>query len=779
MFKKSRATLRFIHPGILLAACTAAAVTGAAHAQFAATCTASSAQPVGPGVHAFDLRTISAPGNGTGAAFCADGTPTYEQWLTYVPTFSGLVAVDLTGVTGGPVTINTVQSVGSGPSCDFSSFFDVCSVSDDPCAPNGLTKLQTTAGVPVILRVSAPASGRPFGNLRIVENPVGPAGDTCATAVPATLGANVYSTAGSVGELDFACNWFTDTWLVYIPAASGGLVASVCGQAGNDSVALYSGCSATNVLDCGNFNDDDFASPPCRAKARVTAGVPVYIRLGQSCPATRQVTLALLPASVIPANDQCANALTAVEGSNIGDNTFAGTDGVDACVDDPFGVGGFGSGRDIWFRFTPAATASYDLAAGFDVAGLSVPIGAVATAVFATCAAAQPPATAIACANSGFSSVYSRVALTAGTPYLVRVAGAGRPVDGNPFSRGEVNLQIRRVVPPTNDPCSGATLIAAGEHPFDLLDASPDGARPCSGDPEINDVWFRFIPPASGPFEIGLVEGQGIGTAEITVTSNCGGSAPTVIAATANDTMTGAQLSRLILQGVAGQQVLIRIAADVPFPSPSTGRLYVGPVRAPAPPGNDSCASAQVLAGLGTIPFSMSNATQAPQSCGSVPTCQTDACTTAINADIFFRFVAPRTGPLTIRVNDGEPYFFNDTFGAGAVIAVLDTCASAPSVCGLPCGDFPADSVQLQAQAGQTYIIRIGRYIGAPWPQDGGTLTITCPADFNGDGTRDVTDIFAFLSAWFAGAPGSDFDNSGARNVADIFAFLSAWFAGC
>ena len=55
----------------------------------------------------------------------------------------------------------------------------------------------------------------------------------------------------------------------------------------------------------------------------------------------------------------------------------------------------------------------------------------------------------------------------------------------------------------------------------------------------------------------------------------------------------------------------------------------------------------------------------------------------------------------------------------------------------------------------------------------------TCAADFNNSGTRDVADIFAFLTAWFANAPGSDFNNSGTRDVADIFAFLTAWFAGC
>ena len=54
-----------------------------------------------------------------------------------------------------------------------------------------------------------------------------------------------------------------------------------------------------------------------------------------------------------------------------------------------------------------------------------------------------------------------------------------------------------------------------------------------------------------------------------------------------------------------------------------------------------------------------------------------------------------------------------------------------------------------------------------------------CPADFDGNGTVAVPDIFAFLSAWFAQGAGADFDENGTIAVPDIFAFLSAWFAGC
>ncbi len=53
-----------------------------------------------------------------------------------------------------------------------------------------------------------------------------------------------------------------------------------------------------------------------------------------------------------------------------------------------------------------------------------------------------------------------------------------------------------------------------------------------------------------------------------------------------------------------------------------------------------------------------------------------------------------------------------------------------------------------------------------------------CPADYDGNGQREVADIFAFLSDWFAGVPRA-FNFGGTAGVPAIFAFLSAWFAGC
>ncbi len=54
-------------------------------------------------------------------------------------------------------------------------------------------------------------------------------------------------------------------------------------------------------------------------------------------------------------------------------------------------------------------------------------------------------------------------------------------------------------------------------------------------------------------------------------------------------------------------------------------------------------------------------------------------------------------------------------------------------------------------------------------------LIVTHIADFNNDLQVNVPDIFAFLSAWFAG--NGDFNSDGVNSVPDIFAYLSAWFS--
>jgi hypothetical protein len=49
----------------------------------------------------------------------------------------------------------------------------------------------------------------------------------------------------------------------------------------------------------------------------------------------------------------------------------------------------------------------------------------------------------------------------------------------------------------------------------------------------------------------------------------------------------------------------------------------------------------------------------------------------------------------------------------------------------------------------------------------------TCPADFNGDGDVDTTDLLYLLGAW--GTPDGDVDGDGDTDTADLLALLAAW----
>ena len=52
-----------------------------------------------------------------------------------------------------------------------------------------------------------------------------------------------------------------------------------------------------------------------------------------------------------------------------------------------------------------------------------------------------------------------------------------------------------------------------------------------------------------------------------------------------------------------------------------------------------------------------------------------------------------------------------------------------------------------------------------------------CAADWNGNGSLSVQDIFDFLASYFGS--GADIDHSGDTSVQDLFTFLALYFAGC
>lgn len=62
---------------------------------------------------------------------------------------------------------------------------------------------------------------------------------------------------------------------------------------------------------------------------------------------------------------------------------------------------------------------------------------------------------------------------------------------------------------------------------------------------------------------------------------------------------------------------------------------------------------------------------------------------------------------------------------------------------------------------------------------DGSLGGAVCPADLNGDGVLDLTDVQAFIAAFLAGDTLADITGDGVLDLADVQAFIASFTAGC
>lgn len=189
------------------------------------------------------------------------------------------------------------------------------------------------------------------------------------------------------------------------------------------------------------------------------------------------------------------------------------------------------------------------------------------------------------------------------------------------------------------------------------------------------------------------------------------------------------------------------LCADPPVNDECTGAVYV--------PVDDPTAISNIGATSGLPGF--------PAACGGLQ----------VGADIWFRFVAPRTAACTVT-----------TCGSGTfdtVLAVMSACGGKPIACnddGAQCIPDSSSRLTFAATCGSEYLIRVGSVGSVP-----GTAILKvlldvgpgcgCPADLDGDGSVGPSDLTDVLSSW--GGPGGDLDGDGTTGPADLTELLSSW----
>lgn len=269
------------------------------------------------------------------------------------------------------------------------------------------------------------------------------------------------------------------------------------------------------------------------------------------------------------------------------------------------------------------------------------------------------------------------------------------------------------VLPPSNDDCAGALpLTGGGPFVFDLTLATNSGVTNslCLGSLSVDsDVWFTWMAPASGTFEVATCGHTTVDT-KVSVFSGVACGAMTPLAC--DDDGCGLQ-SRAAFAAVAGSSYTIQLGT---FPGATTGAgsFTVLPL---APPPNDDCSAPIAISGAGPFAYDDSLATLGATGQMCVPTG-----TSTIDHDLWYCWTAPASGSYDVSTRG---LTLLDT-----KIAVYAGCAC-PTSASIGCNDDVCGTLQStmtwNANAGTSYLIQIGTFTGAQGGLGAFTIVPTPP----------------------------------------------------
>ncbi|GEM_PF-867164 len=220
-----------------------------------------------------------------------------------------------------------------------------------------------------------------------------------------------------------------------------------------------------------------------------------------------------------------------------------------------------------------------------------------------------------------------------------------------------------------------------------LLACSPEGL----GGPTTADVWFNFQAPASG-----VLTFYSYGDSHIGVFGVCGG--PALFCSTFEYPN-----SRLDFPVVANQTYKIAVQNYDPDCGGCPSASYFFAAFSPStPPSNDTCDNASV-ATVGTNRFDNRLATTGP----SV------SCPSGTSQDVWFRFVAPQTGPFRFRIDS------NLAAVSSGALSLYNTCQGSEVACSAPTGST-RPSIDYGFTTGQAILVRVSSRETPFYPIDNG-----------------------------------------------------------
>jgi len=329
-----------------------------------------------------------------------------------------------------------------------------------------------------------------IGPVNFTTTATPPANDSCVSATVIGCGGTYTGTTVNATQDEYTTDCGAGgaptsqkgVWFVYTATDDSTITASLCGSSYDSRITVYRGtCGA---LTCVGGNDD-FCGTRSEVVFNALAGNTYYIMVhafGATSGGAYTLNVTCSEYIAPPVNDECASARTATMNPNgtcttvMAVNTTAATPSLGVSISCVF----FATLYDVWHKFTPNTSRAVVRITNITAANTGFQ-------VFSACGGTQ-----IACQATAISGTdYTITGLTPGTEYIIRSFNEGG-------DQGTYSLCMQQgPPPPSNDDCSGATLIScgtviAGSTQYATL--GTEGSIPtCGTSITSQGVWYRFI----------------------------------------------------------------------------------------------------------------------------------------------------------------------------------------------------------------------------------------------------------------------------------------------
>jgi hypothetical protein len=390
------------------------------------------------------------------------------------------------------------------------------------------------------------------------------------------------------------------------------------------------------------------------------------------------------PVSILPPNDNCANAKA------VGNVTSLAFDTTNATFDGP---GHYIRGPNLWYCYTATCNGCATVSlrgSNFDTK----------IAAYEGCNC-YPSSDDLIKSNDDFIGQQSQITfpVKSGSHYLIEVGGF------NPSVKGQGTISIScdaQSSQPVNDDCSNAKQIGnVTEQPFNTTCATFDGPGFFFTSP---NLWYRYTAGGTGDVTVSLL-GSEYDTALVVYDGgDCYPESGDLIER--NDDFGGFLQSQITFHATSGRSYLFEVLG---YNSDEVGEgvITVSSTAQPPSTNNDSCQNAKPIGDVTNMAFNTTSATQdGPRLCMTGP-------------NIWYCYTATCTGQATVSLA-GSSY---DT-----MLAVYDGCKCYPTAndmieCNDDFGNTRQSKIVFDAVAGSQYLIEVGGYGNE---KGAGLLTISC-----------------------------------------------------